>query len=85
MLPVVRTFISLPAGILRAKKRFFFSMTLLGSLIWCYILVWVGVKFGQNMDKIKPLWHKFDVVIIVGCVILGIWYVYHHFKNLKES
>lgn len=85
MLPVVRTFISLPAGILRAKKRFFFSMTLLGSLIWCYILVYVGVKFGQHMDLIKPLWHKFDVVIILACIILGVWYIYHHFKNLKES
>ena len=60
-------------------------MTLLGSLIWCYALVYVGVKFGQHIDAFKSLWHKFDVGIIIACVILVIWYVYHHFKNLKDS
>ena len=39
MLPVIRTFISLPAGILKARKRTFFVLTFLGSLIWSYILV----------------------------------------------
>ncbi len=85
MLPVVRTFISLPAGILRAKKRFFFTFTFLGSLIWSYLLVFVGVKLGENTDKLKHLWHKFDAVIITVCLILAILYIYHHFKNLKES
>ncbi len=85
MLPVVRTFISLPAGILRAKKRFFFTFTFLGSLVWSYLLVFVGVKLGENTDKLKHLWHKFDAVIITVCLILAILYIYHHFKNLKES
>ena len=85
MLPVVRTFISLPAGILRAKKRFFFSMTLLGSLIWCYALVYVGEKFGQHIEVFKNIWHKFDIIIVIAFVALGIWYIHRHFKNLKES
>ena len=85
MLPVVRTFISLPAGILRAKKRFFFTFTFFGSLIWSYILVYIGIKLGENTDKLKHLWHKFDAVIIILCVILGIIYIYHHIKNLKNS
>ncbi len=85
MLPVVRTFISLPAGILRARKRTFFTLTFLGSLIWCYLLVYVGVKMGENMEALKHIWHKFDAVIIIACLILGILYVYKHFKHLKES
>ncbi len=85
MLPVVRTFISLPAGILRARKRTFFTLTFLGSLIWCYLLVYVGVKMGENMETLKHIWHKFDAVIIIACLILGILYVYKHFKHLKES
>ena len=85
MLPVVRTFISLPAGILKAKKRFFFTFTFLGSLIWSYFLVYVGIKLGENTDKLKHLWHKFDAVIILVCLILGIIYIYHHIKKLKES
>lgn len=85
MLPVVRTFISLPAGILKARKRTFFIFTFIGSLIWSYLLVWVGVKVGQNTEALKHIWHKFDAVIIIACLILGGIYIYHHVKNLKES
>lgn len=85
MLPVVRTFISLPAGILKAKKRTFFLYTFVGSLIWSYLLVWVGVKMGENTEALKHIWHKFDAVIILVCLILGGIYIYHHVKKLKES
>ena len=85
MLPVVRTFISLPAGILKAKKRFFFTFTFLGSLVWSYLLVYVGVKAGQNTQSLKHLWHKFDALIIVICLILGGIYIYNHIKHLKNS
>ena len=85
MLPVVRTFISLPAGILKAKKRNFFTLTFLGSLIWSYVLVFVGIKMGENFEALKSIWHKFDAVIIFVCLILGIIYVYKHIKALKNS
>mgnify|MGYP005915063903 FL=1 len=85
MLPVVRTFISLPAGILKARKRTFFSLTFLGSLIWSYVLVYVGLKLGEHLDKLKAIWHKFDAVIIIVILILGGIYIYKHIKYLKES
>lgn len=85
MLPVVRTFISLPAGILKARKRTFFSLTFLGSLIWSYVLVYVGLKLGEHLDKLKEIWHKFDAVIIIAILILGGIYIYKHIKHLKES
>ena len=85
MLPVVRTFISLPAGILRAKKRVFFTLTFLGSLVWSYVLVYVGVKMGQNMEAFKHIWHKFDIAIVIIFGILGVLYIYKHVKHLKES
>lgn len=85
MLPVIRTFISLPAGVLRAKKRTFFFLTFVGSLIWSYALIKVGVELGEHMDKIKPLWHKFDGIIIGICIILGVIYIYKHVKKFKQS
>ena len=78
MLPVIRTFISFPAGILRARKRIFFTLTFLGSLIWCYFLVYVGVKMGENMDTLKTIWHKFVVAIVITCFCLGCVYIYKH-------
>ena len=85
MLPVIRTFISLPAGILKAKKRTFFTLTFLGSLIWSYVLVYVGVKLGEHLDRLKAIWHKFDAVIIIAVLILGGIYVWKHIKHFKES
>ncbi len=85
MLPVIRTFVSLPAGILRAKKRFFFTFTFLGSLVWSYLLVFVGVKLGQNLEAFKHIWHKFDILILTVCIILGGLYIYKHISHLKEG
>ena len=84
MLPVVRTFISFPAGILKAKKRVFFTLTFLGSLIWSYFLVYVGVKMGENMEVFKHIWHKFDIAIVSICFVLGVAYLYKHFKHLND-
>jgi membrane protein DedA with SNARE-associated domain len=85
MLPVVRTFISLPAGILKARFSTFITYTFLGSLIWSYILVYVGVKLGQHTEQLKAIWHKFDITIVAVLLILFSIYVYRHVKHLKDS
>lgn len=85
MLPVIRTFISLPAGILKARKWTFFILTFLGSLAWSYLLVYIGVKLGEHLEMLKSIWHKFDIVIILAVLILGGIYIYKHIKHLKEG
>lgn len=81
MLPVVRTFISFPAGMLRAHFLMFCVFTFIGSLIWCYFLTWVGIKFGENMEVFTDLWHKFDLaIVLVGAGGFG-FYLYHHLKS----
>jgi len=80
MLPVVRTFISFPAGVLKAHFLMFVVYTFIGSLIWCYFLTWVGIKFGENMEMFVDLWHKFDVAIVLFCVAAFGFYLYHHLK-----
>ena len=39
---------------------------------------------GQNMEAFKHLWHKFDIAIVVICFVLGVAYLYKHFKHLKD-
>jgi len=85
MLPVVRTFISVPAGILDAHFNLFVLFTFLGSLIWSYALVWVGVKFGENLEAFKPLWHKFDAVVIGLLVVLGVLYIWKHVRHIRAD
>lgn len=85
MLPIVRTFISLPAGILKANFKQFILFTFLGSLIWSYPLVFAGMKLGEHSEVLKAFWHKFDIAIILVLGTLFVLYLKHHFKNLKES
>lgn len=85
MLPVVRTFISLPAGILKARFWPFVLFTFIGSWIWSYGLVWVGVKFGENLAAFKEIWHKFDYAVIGLLVVLGVWYIWRHVKHIKAD
>jgi membrane protein DedA with SNARE-associated domain len=85
MLPIVRTFISTPAGVLHARFWPFVILTFLGSLIWSYFLVWIGMVFGENIEAFKHLWHKFDAAIALLVVVLGIWYVWKHVKHFRNG
>ena len=78
MLPIVRTFISFPAGVLKAHFAVFCIYTFVGSLIWCYFLTYVGVKFGENMQLFTDVWHKFDLAIFILVLAGLLYYLYNH-------
>lgn len=85
LLPVVRTFISLPAGISRMNFWRFSIFTFLGSFIWSAFLTYVGFVLGKNWNSLHPYYQKFEYVI-VGCVaILGIYYIWHKVKKIIRT
>jgi membrane protein DedA with SNARE-associated domain len=81
MLPVVRTFIALPAGIARMPRLRFHIYTFLGSWPWCFLLAWFGMKMGENWRQLGKYLHKFDVVIVVLLAVGIIRFVRSHWKN----
>lgn len=81
LLPVVRTFISFPAGIARMNFGRFVLYSFLGSLPWCLLLAYVGQKMGENWENIRGYFHKFDYLILVLIVLFIIWWVWRHLKN----
>lgn len=81
LLPVVRTFISLPAGISRMNFSKFAFYTTAGSFIWSAVLTWLGVKLGENWDSLAGYFHKFDAVLIGLFLAAGIWYCRHKLKR----
>jgi len=84
LLPVIRTFISFPAGIARVNLFWFSVWTFIGSVIWSYFLGWIGFKLGENWDSLKDYFHEFDY-LIVGLILIGvIYYVYIHIKHSKS-
>jgi len=85
LLPVVRTFISLVAGIWRVPLKPFITLTFIGSWIWSYVLAYVGLVMGQNWEMLRPLWHKFDAAIIGAGVVCVSIYVWHHWKSAQPE
>jgi len=85
ILPVIRTFISIPAGVARMNFSKFILYTTLGSLPWNFILALVGFKAGENWDLLLSYFEKFNSVIIIALVLLVVWYVVRHIKRKHFS
>lgn len=84
LLPAVRTFIAFPAGIARMHMGKFILYTFTGSLIWCWLLAYAGMKMGENWESLKVYFHEFHYVIVFAAVIFMIWYIRRHLKALKR-
>lgn len=81
LLPVIRTFISLPAGIARMSLLSFMTWTLLGALPWNAALVYAGFRAGEQWYLIRDSLHWVNYVIL-ACVAAGILYrVWYHKKH----
>jgi len=85
LLPVIRTFISLPAGIARMNFGKFITYTFLGSLPFCLFLAYVGKKLGDNWDTLGVYFHKFDIAIGVIILIGLIWFIRRHINIRKNG
>ena len=84
LLPVIRTFIALPAGIARMPRVKFHVYTFLGSWPWCWALAYVGYKLGERWDsdpRLKQWFHRFDAVIVAVLLVGIVWFVRSHWKN----
>src|SRR6266849_9429637 len=85
LLPVVRTYISLPAGIAKMPFVKFCIFTFLGSFPWCLLLAYIGTLLGNNYDKLSPYFHGLDVVILVVLVVLVALYIWRHIRNVRRA
>lgn len=81
MLPVIRAFISFPAGLNRMDMRKFLVYTTVGSFVWCLGLAYAGIALGQQMDVLKVYFHKFDALIGVVLVAGVVFWVWRHTRS----
>ena len=75
LLPVIRTFISLPAGIFRMRFGPFVLFTAVGSLPWSFLLVYVGLKLGPRWDSVETNFRPLTYVFLALIIILIIWFL----------
>lgn len=84
MLPVVRTFISLPAGFARVNFKQFLFYTFAGSLPWTALILWAGVLLGDNWEYLLEIGHEFSLAFIVVSIVIIAWlYLRRKNRNLK--
>ncbi len=85
LLPMVRTFIALPAGIAEMDRRRFHLYTFAGSLPWCLALAVLGYKLGEHWQTLGAYFHRFDLAI--GILLLAglIWFFISHWRQRRAS
>jgi membrane protein DedA with SNARE-associated domain len=84
LLPVVRTFIALPAGIARMPQGKFQLYTFIGSWPWCFALAYVGERLGSRWDsdpELREMFHRSHIVIVGAVALLLVLYVARHWRH----
>ena len=83
LLPGIRTYVSLPAGIGKTKFTKFVIYTLAGSLIWNSMLTYVGMKLGSNWKNIDKYSIYLDIAAVLAIAVFLIWFIYNTRKKSK--
>ena len=85
LLPVVRTFISFPAGLVRVNFWRFVIFTFLGSFIWCALLTLGGFIAGEHWEDLRRVMRPFDYPIIAILLIGLAYYIYRHIRHARAD
>jgi membrane protein DedA with SNARE-associated domain len=78
--PVVRSFVSVPAGVFRMEPVRFTILTFLGCLPWCFALVGVGYGFGRSYERFHEAWHYVDYAV-GALIVAGLVYLYVRYRR----
>jgi membrane protein DedA with SNARE-associated domain len=73
--PVVRSFISIPAGVFRASLGWYTMLTLLGSAIWCFAFAGIGFALGRNWEDFHHVFRYADYAVLAVVIGLAVWLV----------
>ena len=83
--PVVRSFISIPAGVFEAKLGRYTALTLAGSALWCFAFAAVGWAVGSNWEAFHERFHYVDYAVLAALVALAIYLVVRRRRSTRLS
>ena len=76
LLPVVRTFISFPAGVARMPLPTFIAFSAAGAFLWSIALVFAGMQLGAHWEDIRHALQPFDLLMVVAVVVLAALFIW---------
>ena len=85
LLPVIRTFISLPAGVARMPFWRFTIYTILGCLPWTFALAWLGYVLGENWAKVEDFLQPVAWAIVIALGLGVVWWVAHRYRKVRAA
>ncbi|MFA5062182.1 MAG: DedA family protein [Patescibacteria group bacterium] len=85
LLPVIRTYISFPAGIAEMNLKKFVLFTFIGAFPWAVLFTWLGIKLQNNWTLIQEKLHNFDLLMLVIVIIFVALYIWRHLKHRSKS
>jgi membrane protein DedA with SNARE-associated domain len=85
LLPVVRTFISLPAGVARMPFWRFTIYTILGCLPWTFALAWLGFELGERWTSVEAVLQPIAWAILAVLMALGVWWVARRYRKVRAA
>lgn len=84
LLPIVRTFISFPAGVVKMNLGRFLVFSFTGSFIWCGLLALGGYVLGHNWEALRAVMRPFDIPIAVVIAVGVGYYIYRHTASQRR-
>lgn len=85
LMPVVRTFISLPAGIARMNFWRFTALTFIGAYLWSLALAWAGYQMGEHWDRLTEWFRPVSLPIVAALVLVAAYFFYRRIQEVRRG
>lgn len=85
LIPQIRSFISIPAGITKMPLGQFLFLTAVGSGLWNVFLEWLGIYFGANYTVFLPIFRKLDAILVIVAFVIVLYFIFTRSRFSSEK
>lgn len=85
LIPVVRHFISIPAGVAKMHVGKFILFTFVGAFPWCVLMAWLGYVLGSQYEEIREFTRPATIPIVLAIGAVGLWFIWHRVREIRRE
>ena len=85
LIPVVRHFISIPAGVAKMHVGKFILFTFVGAFPWCVLMAWLGYVLGSQYEEIREFTRPATIPIVLAIGAVGLWVIWHRVREIRRE